>query len=128
MNGHDLEGLVDHTAIDRAFRALLEAFKATPPDEVAVLFRALAQRLRAHIDREELDISRFASSRPDDARALIAEHMVFRDALDALALRAEAGTLTESGVNTLKLSFSLHESREETGLYRWLREPHETSA
>jgi acyl-CoA reductase-like NAD-dependent aldehyde dehydrogenase len=128
MNEHDLEGLVDHAAIDRAFRALLEAFKATPPAEVAVLFRALAERLRAHIDREELVISRFASSRPDDARALSAEHMVFRDALDALTLHADAGTLTESGVHTLKLSFSLHEAHEETGLYRWLLEPPETSA
>jgi hypothetical protein len=121
MSGTVPEGLVDHAGIDRSFRELLEALEHPETDRVLASFQVLADRLRRHLGREELDIAKFADVAADDAKTLLLDHAAFRVALDALAAGVTAGTLTLRDVRDLKLRVALHEAREETGLYRWVK-------
>jgi hypothetical protein len=112
------EGLVEHAAIDKAFRALLDSF--SDPASVPPLFEAVADLIRHHMASEQLDVARFADVDPEEAKALLHEHASIGDELDQLAARAKAATLAAKDVHDFKVRFSLHEAREETGLYRWV--------
>ena len=117
MSGSVHEGLVEHAVIDKAFHALLEAVDGA--GDVAGTFQVLAERVRHHMGGEDLDIARFADADPEEAKALLDEHLAIRNALDTLAAQAATGPLSARDVHAFKLRFSLHEAREETGLYRW---------
>ena len=121
MSEHVHPGLVEHAWIDKAFHALFEAFEHAGPSEVSASFYALADLLRAHLGGEDLDIAKFADVDAEEAKALLEEHADFRTTLDALADHATAGTLSKAELHALKLRVSLHEAREETGLYRWVK-------
>jgi hypothetical protein len=45
---------------------------------------------------------------------------MFRETLDALEEKVKSGTLTSKDVHGLKIRFTVHEAREETGFYRWV--------
>jgi len=115
------EGLVDHAMIDKSFRALVDALDHPDTGDAALLLCALADRLRSHIAREELDIVKFADVDQEEAKSLLHDHASFRTTLVALEAQSKAGNLSPREVHDLKLRFSLHEAREETGLYRWVK-------
>lgn len=114
------EGLVDHAAVDKAFRAVVAALDHPGTGDVAALFEALDHRLRGHLAREDLDVARFADADPEDAKRLLADHAEIRAALDDLGKRAKTGTLASADLHAFKTRVALHEAHEETGLYRWL--------
>jgi hypothetical protein len=120
MTGKVPEGLLDHAGIDKAFAALIGALANSQKGDVTTLFNDLAFRLRGHLEREESYIARFADIDAEDAKVLLGHHDGFRTALDELAASLEAGTLTEKDVRSFRASVALHESHEETGLYRWM--------
>ena len=121
MSEHVHPGLVEHAWIDKSFHALFEALDQPGASEGAARFQALADVLRAHIGGEELDIAKFADAEPEEAKTLLHDHAGFRAMLDELAAQSKAGSLSKSDVHALKLRVSLHEAREETGLYRWVK-------
>jgi hypothetical protein len=118
MSGAVHEGLVEHAILDKAFHALLEAIDGA--GDVAGPFHRFADRLKHHIGSEDIDIARFADVDAEEAKGLLHEHAGLREAIDRLSARLDAGELTSKDVHELKLRFSLHEAREETGLYRWV--------
>jgi hypothetical protein len=115
------EGLVDHSRIDRSFHDLIDAVDHPGTGDALTLVNALADRMRRHLGREDLDIARFASVDAEDARGLLLDHAGFRRTLDLLVANAKAGNLSKADVHDLRLRFSLHEAREEVGLYRWAK-------
>ena len=117
MTGAVHEGLVEHAAIDKAFRALLDAVEGS--GDVAATFQAVVDLVRHHLGSEDLDIASFADVDAEEAKGLLLEHEGIRQTLDALAAQLQAGQLPPKAVHDLKLRFALHEAREETGLYRW---------
>jgi hypothetical protein len=119
MSGETVhEGLVEHAAIDKAFRALLAAVDGA--GSVAAAFLVVADLVRKHLGSEDLDIAGFADVDPEEARGLLLEHEGIRRTLDALGAELEGGALSSKAVHDLKLRFTMHEAREETGLYRWV--------
>jgi hypothetical protein len=114
-------GLVEHAIVDKMFRALVAAVDGS--GDVAASFRVLHETLRQHIDSEDLDIAEFADVNPEEAKALLFEHERLRKDLDELAADLAAGKLAAKAVHDLKLRFTVHEAREETGFYRWVAEP-----
>lgn len=114
------EGLIDHAIIDKALRALLEAFDHAEARDVGALFRSFADHVRSHLAREDLDIAKYADVDAEDAKKLAAEHASFRSSLDELSAASREGRLGKAEIHTMKLSLILHEAHEETGLYRWV--------
>jgi len=121
MSEHVHPGLVEHAWVDKAFHALIDALDHPGTGDVATLFQALADLIRAHTASEDLDIAKFADAEPDDARALLQDHEAFRTTLDELTAQSQAGHLSSRDVHKFKLRVSLHEGHEETGLYRWVK-------
>jgi hypothetical protein len=115
------QGLVEHAAIDRAFRDVLAAFKERRTADASTLCRILFDRLRAHLVAEDARLEELAATDPAEAEALRDDHRGFFATVDELTGAIEAGTIVADDVHAFKARFSLHEAREETGLYRWLR-------
>lgn len=115
------QGLVEHAGIDRAFRDVLDAFKAQRPADAPALCSRLFERLRAHLMTEEAQLDAYHEIDPAEADALRAEHCGFLATMDDLTTAMETGALVADDIHAFKARFSLHEAREETGFYRRMR-------
>lgn len=112
------QGLVEHAGIDRAFREVLDAFKEGRTHDAPQLCVRLFDRLRTHLMAEEAALDAYHAIDPDEADALRAEHCGFLATMDDLLNVMREGELVADDVLAFKARFSLHEAREETGLYR----------
>lgn len=110
-------GLVEHAKLDRAFRTVLEAFEGGDPGRAMRLFADVVSALRKHFAREELALDDFAATDPEEARAILEEHVSLRADLDHLLGLVREQTLVAKDVYALKAKFSLHEAREERVFY-----------
>lgn len=118
MTAKHATGLVHHAVIDREFRELVGALRAGDGRDPCALYRALHERIKDHMRAEDDAFERFASVEPEEARALIAEHRAIEAVMDALAADAARGALQLHDVHELKVRFTIHEAREESGFYR----------
>ena len=73
MSGAVHVGLVEHAILDKAFHALIEAVDGK--GDAAGPFKAFVDGLRHHLGSEDLDIARFADVEPEEAKALLQEHL-----------------------------------------------------
>lgn len=112
------QGLVEHAGIDHAFRNVLDALHERRVADAGALCLRLFERLRAHLMAEEARVDEYHAIDPVDADALRAEHCGFLSSMDDLTAAIRTGTLVPDEIIAFKARFSLHEAREETGLYR----------
>jgi polyisoprenoid-binding protein YceI len=110
----------DHERLSRRFQSIVtEAFRGDPID-LREAWRDFERDVLHHLDAEDEHLLRaFGDDRPDEARALMAEHAAIRDELTQLGLDVDLHCLGPERVQRFADELGALARREEALLHPW---------
>lgn len=112
-----------HARLDALYEDLLAAYRRDDWTEVERTWDFLEPAVRAHLDREETHrLPAFASTDPDGAETLLAEHAEIRRMLDVVGLGIELHSVPRSDAESFVIALREHAARERELLYPWIDE------
>jgi hypothetical protein len=113
--------LPDHHRRLRALtRELMSAAYADDPRALCERWVELETELLDHMAAEEdIVLPAYADHAPDDARAILADHVRLRDLTLALGVAIELHEITALQLAELEAALERHAAHEDAGMYPW---------
>lgn len=110
----------DHLRLERWFQSIVSDAACGDQDNLRQSWCAFEGELSGHLDAEELHIfPLFTKDYPDEARALLGEHLQIRSKLLALGIDLDLHCLNADRIETFVAELRAHAHREDQLLYTW---------
>jgi hemerythrin-like domain-containing protein len=111
----------DHAQLVKTYDALLAAYRSDDWNQVRAQWAVFETAIRAHMDKEEREVfPEFRGANPEEAEALLAEHVELRGLLGTLGVAMDLHAVPERDVQELVARIRAHGAREEAVLYPWM--------
>ena len=113
----------DHLRLDALFEDVLRRLALDDRDETRAAWTDFEKALLAHLAAEEKHIlPLFSADHEDEARAIRAEHEMFRAKLAELGVMVDLHAIRMNVANEFVRALRDHARREDALMYRWAEE------
>lgn len=110
----------DHDQLEALAQSLVRTIVEGDRDDVGAAITVMQTRVLAHLDGEERSLlGGYARYAPEDARELLREHAMIRQALAEFDVGVDLHLVRADAVKAFLGALQAHAERENAGLYRW---------